>query len=253
MTMVLSRSCDADRSRQLQSSKTWNRKQSAGDIVDMCRLTVRRPFDSAGIAESELEDVLAANPPDWVKTIKRPASEPGSSRLMAQQSRLRTQCTLSATELRFKQQCLDNQGIDDFVGGSSLAEDSSMSMRPQTQESLLSRPTTRARRERALDFWPSGDGARIMNHICPQKTRPMSLSGPAHQGFHNSDWSKVDHIQRLRARYPALRASNNSSLGPMPQEFTMEEAAMNRNFGRSHGSQRMPKGVIQVGSQAVAL
>mmetsp|Transcript_74 Transcript_74/g.127 ORF Transcript_74/g.127 Transcript_74/m.127 type:complete len:250 (+) Transcript_74:58-807(+) len=244
MTLVLTRSVHADTSRQLRAKEAWSRRPSASDIIELCRAPVRRPFDTAGIAESQLQDVLAVSAPEWVKTLRRPASEPGCSRS-------RVACSMTPIELRFKQQCLDNQDatletINDM--STMQMEDSDGSVRPNTQESLLSRPSSRARKARALDFWPSGEGSRIMNHISPKKHRPMSLSGPAHQGFFNQDWSGVGHIQRLRARYPALRANSGTSLGPFPQDISQEEVAMNRNFGRSHGSQKLPKGMMRVGN-----
>lgn len=98
------------------------------------------------------------------------------------------------------------------------------------------------------NFAKLGDGLKIMHRIAPTKSRPISLHGEVFQGFWNTDWHKVDHIKTLRGRYPALRPGLEASLGPYPQGRCQEEINRNRNFARSHGSDRVPRGMIRIGS-----
>mmetsp|Transcript_152023 Transcript_152023/g.264948 ORF Transcript_152023/g.264948 Transcript_152023/m.264948 type:complete len:208 (-) Transcript_152023:112-735(-) len=97
------------------------------------------------------------------------------------------------------------------------------------------------------NFAKVGDGLKIMHRIAPQKFRPISLHGEVFQGFWNTDWHRVDHIKNLRGRYPALRPGLQSTLGPYPQGKSQQEINRNRNFARSHGSNRIPRGMISVG------
>mmetsp|Transcript_77214 Transcript_77214/g.238347 ORF Transcript_77214/g.238347 Transcript_77214/m.238347 type:complete len:211 (-) Transcript_77214:92-724(-) len=106
-------------------------------------------------------------------------------------------------------------------------------------------------RERAVDCWRMGESMRIMHHIEPRKSRPISLHGEVFQGHYRHDWQNVKHIQDLRSMYPALREGRGGSKLPYPQGMTQRELLRNRCFDRSHGSSRFPRGMLTVGSQCL--
>mmetsp|Transcript_68676 Transcript_68676/g.222665 ORF Transcript_68676/g.222665 Transcript_68676/m.222665 type:complete len:206 (+) Transcript_68676:149-766(+) len=90
-----------------------------------------------------------------------------------------------------------------------------------------------ARQERALDCWQLGESCRIMHHIAPKKYRNISLHGEVYQGMWTTDWKDVGHMKELRNRYHVE---------------ARQEIMRNRGFDKSHGSQRMPLGLMRVGS-----
>lgn len=104
------------------------------------------------------------------------------------------------------------------------------------------------RHERALDHGRLGETCRIANHISPSKERRISNFGDVYQGFYSRDWQKVDHIPRLRMQYPAIREHQKAVSGPFPQGPSQEELVRNRGFASSHGSDRIPHGIIKSGS-----
>jgi len=116
-----------------------------------------------------------------------------------------------------------------------------------------STPPPGGRKERALDNWRLGESLRIMHHIEPKKYRAISLHGEVYQGHYRQDWQPVEHIQRLRNLYPAVRQSLNAAaaLFPFPQGMTQQEIVNNRGWERSLGSSRLPGGMMTVGSQTM--
>jgi len=116
-------------------------------------------------------------------------------------------------------------------------------------------PKTRSVRERAVDFWKVGESMRIMHHIEPKKFRAISLYGEVFQGFYNSDWHSIEHVQHQRQRYPATRATWSPGSAedsvPYPQGRTQQEINRNRNFGRSHGGTKITGGILRVGGQLI--
>mmetsp|Transcript_21539 Transcript_21539/g.33524 ORF Transcript_21539/g.33524 Transcript_21539/m.33524 type:complete len:215 (-) Transcript_21539:61-705(-) len=135
---------------------------------------------------------------------------------------------------------------------SMMIETSSLRMMEDEPSFGCESPASRSIRERAVDFWKVGDSMRITNHIEPTKNRPISLFGEVFQGFYNHDWKNVEHVQKARNRIPAYRTDLGTSTGvPYPQGRSQEEIGRNRNFPRSHGSPKLPGGLIRVGAQCM--
>lgn len=209
---------EIDVSFQRTGSTTWRRSHSAGDLVAQRRTPNRRPFDAAGHPEELLSPSSTIG---RLSTLSPQQADP-SRRVRTLRYRARTDSDLSPS-----------------AAGQEPAD------------SPCSPGSYGSRQERALDFWPLGESCRIMHHIQPKKySRPISLHGEVYQGRYNFDWQEVDHIKKQRSRYPSGRhqASVSTSIGPYPQGFTQEELMRNRCFDRSHGSERMPAGLMQVGS-----
>eukprot|EP00443_Scrippsiella_acuminata_P025166 CAMPEP_0115242572 /NCGR_PEP_ID=MMETSP0270-20121206/39022_1 /TAXON_ID=71861 /ORGANISM="Scrippsiella trochoidea, Strain CCMP3099" /LENGTH=215 /DNA_ID=CAMNT_0002657643 /DNA_START=156 /DNA_END=803 /DNA_ORIENTATION=+ len=202
---------EIDVSFQRTAPTTWQRSHSAGDLVAQRRTPNRRPFDAAG----HPEELLSPS-----STIAR----------LSDMTPLQADPSKRVRTLRYR----------------GRTEDSELTM--SEPASPCSPGSYGSRQERALDFWPLGESCRIMHHIQPKKySRPISLHGEVYQGKYVFDWQGVDHIKKQRSRYPVGRQAS-LSLGPYPQGLTQEELMRNRCFDRSHGSERMPAGLMQVGS-----
>lgn len=70
--------------------------------------------------------------------------------------------------------------------------------------------------------------------------------------FYSGDWSPIDYKQKMRCLYPWNRSHQEGHSGPLPPQQPCEEAIRrNRCFATSHGSNRMPQGLLMVGKQAL--
>lgn len=102
---------------------------------------------------------------------------------------------------------------------------------------------------RSLDFTSIGEGSRIMHFIDPRRYRAIALHGEVYQGHYQHDWRDINHIQKLRSKYPVERPHLIPEHEPFPQGRTQEEIQRNRNFTRSHGSRKLPHGLLKCGHQ----
>mmetsp|Transcript_85990 Transcript_85990/g.221396 ORF Transcript_85990/g.221396 Transcript_85990/m.221396 type:complete len:272 (-) Transcript_85990:71-886(-) len=248
--------------RSTAGSGEWQRSFSAADVVGMIREPHmrRRPFDHRGMPE----EILSQKEKEAFMLTAPVSPDPGNK----------------VRHKRFMERQLSNPSFSYSDGGTPM----STSFGPAGDLSPISATTSKARtpanatispmstkgerslrstkrskppevqpEDRALDFWPLGHGSRIMHHIEPKKSRPISLTGDIYQGFPRQDFSEVDHLVASRCRYPAGRDQMQASPGPFPQGRSAEELRRNRNFDRSHGSMPLAHGMMRVGAQVMFL
>jgi hypothetical protein len=191
----------------------WTRAFSAGDLLAQRNKRPKsRPFDASG-------------PPEEL---------------------LRPECSKGQLSLTFPGTPKDPSGRVQSVHYGSRSPSASQTRLPG--ESAWVSPSSRSR---ALDNWKMGESCRIRSSLQPTKYRQISLYGDAFQGFHNHDWRDVSHVQHLRAKQPLGRQSMEVCQGPFPQGPTQDQLRRNRNFDRSHGSDRFVGGFFQIGSQVI--
>lgn len=253
------------------SSGTWQRSVSQGDVVNMLRSPKnrRRPFDS----RSHPEELLSAkdatvfsltaplNPDPGNRITKGRYLErqgddtPFSSIAAFSASASPVPRVVDPTPMSMVSMGNGGQSMNHSMGGSPKR---GMISPQSTRGNRSMRSSTRANdapkgEDRALDFWPLGEGMRIANHIAPTKSRSIALTGEIYQGKPRSDWNDAKHVHAIRSQYPTGKLTMQASCGPFPQGMSPDELRRNRQFDRSHGSMRCDGGMMRVGSQVMFL